>query len=74
MRFTPRTFTHEHPDHGTFFITHFEGTYTASRVYGPGRRCELLISDAPTYGKAFRACLERATELDAQPEGLARVG
>lgn len=73
MKFTPRTFVHNHDDHGTFFITDSAGRYTASRVYGPGHRCEVLAFDVPSYGKAFRACLERATELDAVPE-LARVG
>lgn len=73
MKFTPRTFMHDHEDHGTFFITHFDGRYTATRVYGPGRKCEVIAFDVPSYGKALRACLERATELDAAPE-LARVG
>lgn len=69
MNFTPRTYSHEHPDHGSFFITHFEGKYCASRIYGPGRRCELITADAPTFSDAQRACLERCTELDAQ-EGV----
>lgn len=76
MKFTPRTFVHDHEDHGTFFITHSAGRFTASRVYGPGHKCEVITSDAPSYGRARRACLQRATELDAQPERaeLARVG
>lgn len=73
MRFTPRTYSHEHPVHGTFFITHFEGRYTATRVYDPGRRCETLVFEALSYGAAYRACLKRLSELDARPE-VARVG